>query len=247
MKTCFVISPIGDEGSETREYADLVLDQLITPALSPDYNVLRSDKISEPGLIDHAIFSRLISSDLVIADLTDHNPNVFYELAVRHCLGTPVIHIIRREERIPFDIRGFRTILVDIYDASSLQKAREEIRKQASSLAGGKQIVTPVTQFPETLSALMFLSADYFCKNGTSYDLSETQIHETTLSFSERVISYLTLYQSKAHVVDLSNKELKHLDACLLSAERLYVCNSLVLHIVPYPILSATCILASSG
>jgi len=55
----------------------------------------------------------LRKSDLVIADLTYHNPNVFYELAVRHLNKKPVIHLIKKGEKIPFDINDRRTIFYE--------------------------------------------------------------------------------------------------------------------------------------
>ena len=97
VKTCFVISPIGNKGSAIRTRSDDVLNYIISPVLetlgfAPP---IRSDLIEEPGIITDQIVGHLIKDDLVIADLTEHNANVFYELAVRHMTKKPVIHIAR--------------------------------------------------------------------------------------------------------------------------------------------------------
>lgn len=100
-KICFVISPIGEEGSETRERSDKVLKYIICDSVEQlGYEVVRADKISEPGIITTQIIEHIIDSDLVIADLTDKNPNVFYELALRHAIRKPLIQMIMKGEII---------------------------------------------------------------------------------------------------------------------------------------------------
>jgi hypothetical protein len=83
MKKCFVISPIGLPGSEVREQADDVLDYIIAPALKDlGIEAFRADKQMEPGLITDQMIAAILNYDLCIADLSGHNPNVFYELAI---------------------------------------------------------------------------------------------------------------------------------------------------------------------
>jgi hypothetical protein len=72
---------------------------------------------------------------LVVADLSFHNPNVFYELALRHALGKPTVHVIRTQDRIPFDIEQFRTIRIDTTDlyafVPQIETYKAEIATQA--------------------------------------------------------------------------------------------------------------------
>lgn len=104
-KECFVICPIGSEGSEARERADKLMEHIIEEALGDfDYTPVRADQITEPGSITNQVIQRTVESDLLIADLTGHNPNVFYELAVRHATAKPYIQLIDSSESIPFDI-----------------------------------------------------------------------------------------------------------------------------------------------
>jgi hypothetical protein len=104
-KTCFVIAPIGEPSSETPERSNTVFDFIVKPAVqAAGYaDPVRADLLPEPGIITNQVIQRLLKDDLVIADLTDSNPNVFYELAVRHTIRKPIVQIIRRDERIPFD------------------------------------------------------------------------------------------------------------------------------------------------
>ena len=125
--SCFVVSPIGDPGSETRKRADKALTHVFEAALSDEYQITRADKISEPGMITSQILRALQDSDLVIADLSEHNANVFYELAVRHAVEKPVIHVIDSRWKIPFDVAGFRTIVFDFTDLDSVADAIKQL------------------------------------------------------------------------------------------------------------------------
>ena len=130
-KIAFVISPIGDPGSEIRKRADLLLKFVIEPSASEcGYKVLRADKISEPGIITSQVIMHVINDPLLIADLTGHNPNVFYELAVRHAMKRPVVQLIQEGERIPFDVSTTRTVQIDHENLQSVDEAKKEIVKQ---------------------------------------------------------------------------------------------------------------------
>jgi hypothetical protein len=142
--TCFVIAPIGDKDSDIRKRSDKALKHIFKRALADKYSVIRADDITEPGMITSQVLQAVQDSDLVLADLTGHNPNVFYELAVRHAIEKPIIHLIERPWKIPFDVGGFRTIDFDLTDPDSIESAVEELRKQAAQAAAGKWGETPV-------------------------------------------------------------------------------------------------------
>lgn len=110
---CFFIAPIGADATEHRQHSDAILSSYVEKALAtvePKLRVVRADKITQPGMITKQVLEYLLKSRLVVADLSYHNPNVFYELAVRHATGKPVIHIKRTSDPIPFDNKDFRTI-----------------------------------------------------------------------------------------------------------------------------------------
>jgi hypothetical protein len=147
-KTCFVIAPIGDADSEIRRRSDQILRHLIQPAAKEcGYDkAIRADQISEPGIITTQVIQHIIDDALVIADLTGRNPNVFYELAIRHALRRPYVQIIQRGERIPFDVAGLRTIEVDHHDLDSVDAARSEIVRQIQAMQkAGREIESPIS------------------------------------------------------------------------------------------------------
>lgn len=132
---CFIVSPIGAVGSEYRRHADLVLNSLIVPALEElNLRPIRADKISKPGLITGQVIEHIAHAALVIADLSYANPNVYYELALRHAVRKPVVQLIRAADQIPFDVGQYRTVTVDLTDiytfVPQLELHRQEIRRQ---------------------------------------------------------------------------------------------------------------------
>ena len=123
MKKCFVISPIGEEGSEVREHADDVFDYIITPALEEcGIRPIRSDHLSEPGLISSQMFDAIINYDMCIAVLTFKNPNVYYELAIAQAANQPVIILLQKGEILPFDIKDLRCVYYDLKPRSLFEK-----------------------------------------------------------------------------------------------------------------------------
>jgi hypothetical protein len=144
---CFVIAPIGEEGSETRTRSDQVLNHVIAPAATEcGYEALRADKISEPGIITSQVIQHLVEDPLVIADLTGRNPNVFYELAVRHAVKKPIVQMIQAGETIPFDVAATRTIQLDHHDLDSVAHCREELVRQIRTVERDvSQVDTPIS------------------------------------------------------------------------------------------------------
>lgn len=146
-KVCFVIAPIGAAGSADRLRSDQVLKHIIGPSVREcGYEPIRADQISEPGLITSQVIQHIVEDPLVIADLTGRNPNVFYELALRHAIKKPIVQIIHATETIPFDVAASRTVHVDHRDLDSVARAKEEIIKQIRHVENNPEDVdTPIS------------------------------------------------------------------------------------------------------
>lgn len=128
-RVAFVISPIGEVGSPVNRHASLVLNFIIRKAFTkPDWAVRRADEEDSPDSITAQVIKRIADSDLVIADLTGHNPNVFYELAVAHGFKKPVIHLLSKGERLPFDVIDQRAVFYDLSDPESVDNAIKALR-----------------------------------------------------------------------------------------------------------------------
>jgi hypothetical protein len=123
-KTCFFVAPIGRPDSVVRHRSDRVLDVLIRPTLTRlGYRVIRIDRLAVMGSLSVQIRALLRQSDLVIADLTGANANVFYELGFRHATDKPCLQLIEEGEQIPFDVADIRTIFIDSSSKPRLGRA----------------------------------------------------------------------------------------------------------------------------
>ncbi len=119
-KVCFLVCPIGADGSEVRKNSDLLLKYIIEPvATEKGYEVIRADRVLQTDVITDTIVNYLKNAELVIADLSVQNPNVYYELGFRTALNKPVIQIAAENSVLPFDISTRRTFF---YDRNDLQK-----------------------------------------------------------------------------------------------------------------------------
>ncbi len=118
-KNCFVITPIGKEGTEKYQQFKEILDFIFKPAIEKNsigFNVIRADDINKTGSFLKDILENIAMSYLVIVDMTSQNPNVFYELGIRHALSNRTILVAQSVDDIPSDLREYRTI---IYDTSA--------------------------------------------------------------------------------------------------------------------------------
>lgn len=145
LKRCFVVSPIGAESSPERKHADMVLNSIIKEAL-PSFDVKRADDFGAPDMITDKIIEALTTYELVVADLTQHNPNVFYEIGIRHAVALPIIPMKGDGDKIPFDNMGINTIFYDVSDWNSHIKTRKALAKAAEQvLQASYQVSNPVT------------------------------------------------------------------------------------------------------
>jgi nucleoside 2-deoxyribosyltransferase len=130
MKSVFYVCPIGNEDSPQRRRSDIVLKHIIEPVCNDlDFQVTRVDKLNSVDRIDNTILEHLNNSDLVIADMSEHNPNAFYEMGYRQALGKPLIPIIEEETKIPFDVANLRTISYVTNDLEKADAAKHRLRE----------------------------------------------------------------------------------------------------------------------
>ena len=132
-KKCFIITPIGSETDPIRRHIDGIINAAIRPALEDKYEIIVAHNITEPGSITKQIISEIYRDELVIANLTNRNPNVMYELAFRHSLGTPVIMIAEKGTNLPSDIMMERTIFY-CNDAQGVLELRDRLKETENSL-----------------------------------------------------------------------------------------------------------------
>ena len=112
-----------------------------------NYDFIRADQITKSGLITDQIINLLFDADLVIADLFGHNPNVFYELAIRHAVKKPFIQLYEPEKALPFDIAGIRSIPFNIEDIRSVNRCKEKLKAFVKEIEENpNDITTPISR-----------------------------------------------------------------------------------------------------
>lgn len=136
---CFFIAPIGDGDSEIRKRSDGVRDWVVRPAAEAAANLqtVRADDVGEPGQITAQAVQHCLKAKAAVADLTEGNPNVYYELSVRHGALLPVVLIAEAGTKLPFDISQLRVIFFDHTDLRSAGQAKEELQKQIEASLSG--------------------------------------------------------------------------------------------------------------
>jgi hypothetical protein len=104
-----------------------VYDYVIKPAVeAAGLEPWRADRRGGAGWIHRRMIRDLVAADVAIADITSLNPNVFYELGVRHALRRQVTIMVRKSgTQIPFNVRDFPVI-----DYDTKLKAAEEAKKK---------------------------------------------------------------------------------------------------------------------
>lgn len=96
---------------------------------------IRVDKVNQADSITQTIIDYLKSSELVIADITGHNPNAFYEMGYRASTGKPMIHLKEKDEKIPFDIAGIRAFDYDLSDLDSVAEVKTRLIKTIGAMS----------------------------------------------------------------------------------------------------------------
>jgi hypothetical protein len=141
--SCFVICPIGEKlapigssGRDTWEQNIQIWEEVIQPAcVGAGLVPVRADQIGESGEITDQIFRNLRDSHAVIADLTGANPNVMYELGLRHATGKLTVHI-GEFGRLPFDVSTFRTVQFKRTPAGLAEARRNLVEILAAGISG---------------------------------------------------------------------------------------------------------------
>ena len=112
MKKCFIVMPFGGDDPTQKKRFDGVFKGIIKPAvLEAGYEPVREDISATPGNIPSSIVRKLAECEMAIVDMTNLNPNVFYELGIRHVFSkSSTVLLIGKGEKIPFDTASHRVI-----------------------------------------------------------------------------------------------------------------------------------------
>ena len=113
------------------EFKDVYQCLILEVLEEAGYTVIRADDIKSQSNIISDIVKGIITSDLIVADLTGSNPNVYYELGIAHALDKKVILITQEINELPFDLRSYRVVGYSVHFAK-ITKAKKELFELAT-------------------------------------------------------------------------------------------------------------------
>lgn len=172
IKECFVIMPISNtEGYENGHFAK-VYNDIIKPAVeNAGYKSIRADEVVSSNLIQLDIVDRLISAPLAICDISSRNPNVFYELGLRHAFNKPVVLMKDNITPNAFDISSFRYIEytkeMGYRDVTSvIKQLKEAILSTVNDWNAGKGVNSIIKLLPDTKDIPTSLISEFILNEG---------------------------------------------------------------------------------
>lgn len=204
-KVCFIISPIGQVETEINRKANGLYNAVIKPVLNDlGYECVRADEIDASGSINNQIINKIIDSKLVIVNLSGLNPNVMYELALRHAIGKPVIMLKEGSfSDMPFDIIDQRTILYND-DLNSVVSTQNELRKKIDGIKSNSEIDNP------------FLTAQKLKKAMKDVDSQGKENYPDAIVMNEILKEIRTLRNYSIHEKSYSNtKSFQYLNSII--------------------------------
>ena len=132
-KICFIVTAIGESGTETRDRADEVFSYLIAPVCEElGYKPVRVDQVDAVDNINETIINYLKTAPMVVADMTGHNPNAFYELGFRQALELPLVPIIQVGNKLPFDVISQRTVFYNL-SVGKIEQSKKDLKAKMKS------------------------------------------------------------------------------------------------------------------
>lgn len=205
--TCFVIIGYGkkmDYSSGRMIDLDKTYDYIIQPVFKDlGFFCFRASDIKHSGVIDLPMYENILKADFVLADLSTLNPNVLYELGIRHAVKKNTTIIISEKElKYPFDLSH---ILIEPYDHlgtaidfGEVERFRRVLKDKVNDLISEPKVDSPLYTFFPQLNIPTFTSKEIeeikenIEEDGSLSDLiNQAEIAKNNKEY-EKAISILT-------------------------------------------------------
>ncbi len=181
--SAFVIMPFDDP-------YDAYYGAIFRPALIEiGYSVSRADELRRPRPIILDIHEQILDADVIVCELSNKNPNVFYELGLAHAIGKPVVLVSHEPDEIPFDVSHIRAVTYDFRMPGWEDKLSADIQAAVRAIesGGGDEwppplIGTPARTWTATLAneiELNLARVDRFVASEYRVD-DDGIVHDTT-------------------------------------------------------------------
>lgn len=121
LDTCFVMMPFGEWFD--RYYKDVYIPAIKDAGFEP----VRADELFSTGTVVEQIWEEISKATVLLADLSNKNANVFYELGLAHAATKPVVFTASSIDDIPFDLRHLRVIVYDVREPNWAEKLGKSV------------------------------------------------------------------------------------------------------------------------
>lgn len=176
---CFVLMPF------RKELEAVYSDHIKKVMNSLNMKCVRADDLFSNSVIIDDIWDLINRARLVIADLTNKNPNVFYEIGLAHVVGRPVVLITQSIDDIPFDLRHLRNIVYE-YTPRGMQKFEESLQNTLKYILD--QPNTSIEQFRQELVSDTFPGSPNLSNFTDEYVLSFVSDRVNEIPFREKAL-----------------------------------------------------------
>ncbi len=194
-RTCFIIGPMGDgaagQNARLRKLAREVIKPLLDEFGSDDniqYKVMTPWDLGGNHIMNDVIY-QIDRADIIVADLTNFNPNVFYELGIAHALGRPCISVMEDiDTKIPFDLSGYRIYKIDLDNDGFLnaQRILREVMKKAHKESDWAKFENPVIDFFN--APITYISPAFSLANGYYHNFIKPVVESLIMRIGDKPI-----------------------------------------------------------
>ncbi len=127
-RKCFIVMPFGNPDLQ------IVYFDFIRPVIEKLKLICeRGDDLSGSNMIMDDILTSIKNADIIVADLTGKNPNVFYEIGISHALGKPVLLLAQKRDDVPFDVQHLRILFYD-YTPQGCKILEKKLKEHVSKM-----------------------------------------------------------------------------------------------------------------
>lgn len=212
MRVCYASLPMGvrpDQSGRLINF-DHIYFETVKPAVEgAGVTCVRSDELKMGSVIHKAVFSAVLYSDFMLADITTLNANVIYELGIRHAVGRHSILISDASQRLPFD---FSYVMTQLYQLTpdgmiSPDESRLLREKITKAIKDAEDSISPLSEFFPKLGAALPKTPCVFIGHGRSKLWARLQlIIENDLGL--KTVSYESEARANLSIVEILKKML---------------------------------------
>lgn len=173
--SCFVIMPFG--GWFDKYYNDIFFEAIKDSGL----NAKRADDLYRSSPIINDIWEFTKNATVILADLTDKNPNVLYELGLAHAIQKPAILVTETIDDVPFDLRALRVIVYDKNESDWGDKLKVKITSSIKETIKSplSRVLPTFLKVDESLSQKVSFGQKEFLDLKNEVDLLKIKVSST--------------------------------------------------------------------